>query len=138
MVKQKFTKPDAPLSPVTYMVNTPEHNLAKWLDSLIKPYIPDRHSLPSTSSFIHKIEDFKPTNDVKLASFDVTCLFTNVPVDLVIDNIANKLFSSDVAPELPFLHTKTIITQNIFKKLSNLVPKVCSFITVNYFCKLMA
>ena len=71
------------------MINTPEHNLAKWLDSLIKPYIPDRYSLPSTSSFIDRIKELKPNNDAKLVSFDVTSLFANVPVDLVIDDIAN-------------------------------------------------
>ena len=64
------------------MINTFEHNLAKWLDSLIKPYIPDRYSLPSTSSFIDKIKELNPTNDAKLISFDVTSFFTNIPVDL--------------------------------------------------------
>ena len=102
------------------MINTPEHNLAKWLDSLIKPYIPDRYSLPSTSSFIDKIKELKPTNDAKLVGFDVTSLFTNVPVDRVIDDIANKLFSCDVALELPFVQAKKPITQNIFKKLLKL------------------
>ena len=53
-------------------------------------------------------------------SFDVTSLFTNVPVDLVIDDIANKLFSYDVASKLPFLQAKKPITQNIFKKLLKL------------------
>ena len=105
------------LRPVTSMFNTPKHNLAKWLDSLIKPYIPDSQSLPSIFNFNDKIKELKPTNDVKLASFNVTSLFTNVPVDLVIDNIANKLFSSDVASEFPFLYSKKLITRNIFKKL---------------------
>ena len=99
------------------MINNPEHNLAKWLNSLIKLYNPDRYSLPSTSSFIDKIKELKPINDAKLVSFDVTSLFTTVPVDLVIDDIANKLFSYDVAPELPFVQAKKPITQNIFKKL---------------------
>ena len=53
-------------------------------------------------------------------SFDVTSLFTNVPVDLVIDDIANKLFSYEVASKLPFLQAKKPITQNIFKKLLKL------------------
>ena len=36
----------------------------------------------------------------------MTNFFTNVPVDLVIDDIVNKLFSSDVAPESSFLHSE--------------------------------
>ena len=118
--KAKIHKTGCPLRPVTSMINTPEHNLAKWLDSLIKPYIPDRYSLSSTSSFIDKIKELKPNNDAKLVSFDVTSLFTNVPVDLVIDDIANKLFSYEVASKLPFLQAKKPITQNIFKKLLKL------------------
>ena len=73
------------------MINDPEHNLAKWLDSLIKHYIPDHYSLPSTSSFIDKINERKPTNDAKLVSCDVTSLFTYVPVDIVIDDIAKTI-----------------------------------------------
>ena len=101
--KAKIHKTGCPLRLVTSVVNTPEHNLSKWLNSLIKPYIPDSYFLPSTSSFIDKIKIFKPTNNEKLVSFDVTSLLTNVPVDLVLDDIVNKLFSRDVAPELPFL-----------------------------------
>ena len=99
------------------MVNTPEHNLAKWLDSLIKPYIPDSYSLPLTSSFIDKIKELKQTNDAKFANLAVTSLFINVPVDRVVDDIANKFFSSDLATELLFLQSKKPIMQNIFKKL---------------------
>ena len=115
--KAKIHKTGCPLRPGTSVINTREHNLAKWLDSLIKPYIPDRYSLPSTSSFIDKIKELKRTNDAKLVSFDVTSLFTNVPVDLVIDNIAKKLFSCDVAPELPFVQAKTPLRKTSLKNI---------------------
>ena len=98
------------------MVDSPEHNLAKWLDSLIKPYVPDTYSLLSTSSFIEEIKILKPRNDIKLLNFDVTSLFTNDSVGLAIDDIAKKLFSCDVAFEFPFPQSKTLIRQNIFKK----------------------
>ena len=62
------------------------------------------------------IKEVKLTNDVKLVSFDVTSLFTNVSVDHRVDDIVNKLLSSDVAPGLHFLHFKKTITQIIFKK----------------------
>ena len=102
------------------MVDTPEHNLDKWLNSLIKSYVPDSLSLSLSSSLVDKIEELKPKNDLKLVSLGVTSLFTNVPVDLVIDGIGNKLFSSNVAPELPFPHSKKTIAQNIWKKLLKL------------------
>ena len=115
--KTNVHKTGCPLRPVTSMINTPEHNLAKWLDSLFKLYIPDRYSLPSTSSFIDNSKELKPINDAKLVSFDVSSLFTTVPVEFVIDDIANKLFSCDVAPEFPFFQARKPITQKIFQKL---------------------
>ena len=80
-----------------------------------KFYIPDSYSLSSTSSFINKIKEVKPTNDVKLLSFDVTSLLTYVSVDLRIDDIVNELFSSDVAPELHFLHFKNQLRKTSLK-----------------------
>ena len=57
-------------------------------------------------------------------SFDVASLFTNVLVDLVIDDITNKLFSGDVAPELSFVHSKNQLHKWSLKNLWNSVPKV--------------
>ena len=74
--------------------------------------IPVSYFLPLISSFTDKIKELKPTNDIKLVSFDVASLFTNVPADLVIEDRANKLFSSDVVLESPFLQSKKPITQN--------------------------
>ena len=85
----------------------------------IKPYISDSYSLPSTSSFMDKIKELTPTNDTKLVSFNVTSVFTNIPVDVVIDNIANKLFSCNVVRELPVLQSMKPITQSIFKKIAD-------------------
>ena len=102
MVKPKFIKPDVSL----------DHSMLP-NDSLIKPYIPDCYSLPSSSSYIDKIKELKLTNDAKLVSFDVTSRFTNISEDLVVDHIANKLFSYDVTPELSFYSPR-----NQFRKTS--------------------
>jgi len=36
----KVHKTNFPLRPVVSMINTPEYELAKYLDNLIKPYVP--------------------------------------------------------------------------------------------------
>ena len=46
--------------------------------SLIKLYIPNRYSLPSTSSFIDKIKEFKPT--VTIIIFGICMLLSCVNV----------------------------------------------------------
>ena len=48
----KVLKDNTPLRPVVYMVGTPEYKLAKYLDNLIKPLIPDTYLLKSTDDFI--------------------------------------------------------------------------------------
>ena len=44
----KVHKPNFPLRPVVSMVNTPEYALAKYLDNMIKPYLPQTRMLKST------------------------------------------------------------------------------------------
>ena len=41
----KVHKPDIPLRRIASMISTPEYKLAKFLDGLIKPHIPDRFLL---------------------------------------------------------------------------------------------
>ena len=49
----KVHKSDVPLRPVISMIGTPEYKLAKFLDDLIKPHIPDTHLLnPLKNSLI--------------------------------------------------------------------------------------
>ena len=52
----KVHKSNVPLRPVVSMVDTPEYNLAKCLDIMIKPYIPDTHLLRSTEDFLKRLK----------------------------------------------------------------------------------
>ena len=52
----KVHKSNVPLRPVVSMVDTPEYNLAKYLDNMIKPYIPDTHLLRSTEDFLERLK----------------------------------------------------------------------------------
>ena len=51
----KVHKTNVPLRPVVSMVGTPEYKLAKYLESLIKPHIPDTYLLRSTENFIERL-----------------------------------------------------------------------------------
>ena len=64
--------------PVILMIGTPEYQLAKFLDSIIKNYIPDSNMLHSSDYFLDEINNFKFKADHKLVSFDVQSFFTNV------------------------------------------------------------
>ena len=74
----KVHKENYPLRPVCSMVGTPEHCLAKFLDNIIKPHIPNQNMLKSTTDFLDKLDQFDVKNGDKMVSFDVVSLFTNV------------------------------------------------------------
>ena len=77
------------------MIGTPEYQLAKFLDPIIKNYIPDSYMLHSTDHFRDEINNFKFKADHKLVGFDVQSLFTNVPLNETINIIAEYIYSKD-------------------------------------------
>ena len=61
------------------MIGTPNYQPAKFLDSIIKNYIPDSYMLHSTDHFLDEI-----TSNLKLITNLLALtlnLFTNVPLD---------------------------------------------------------
>ena len=74
------------------MVNTPEYNLARYLDGLIKPHIPSKYSISSNVEFLSRLKEFKILQGDKCLSFDVVSLFTNVPLRETIEIMANELY----------------------------------------------
>ena len=113
----KVHKTDTPLRPVCSMVGTPEYDLAKFLDNIIKPYMPNRYMLFSTKHFIEKINDFNILPRDKMVSFDVVSLFTNVPLIETINLIANYIYSRNDPPHFSktvFKNMMKIVTQGYF------------------------
>ena len=114
----KVHKPDIPLRPVVSMINTPEYKLAKFLDGLIKPHIPDRFLLHSTEHFIDSLKDVPYSKKDNMVSFDVISLFTNVPLPETIEIIVNYLYekNKNIMPieRKVFRKLMFIATQGIF------------------------
>ena len=99
----KVHKENNPVRPVCKMINTPEHCLAKFLDDLIKPHIPNQNMLNSTSNFLDKLDNFQIKPGDKMVSFDVVSLFTNVPLISTIELITERVYQSASHP--PFSRT---------------------------------
>ena len=112
----KVHKQDKPARPIISMINTPEYRLAKFLDELIKPYIPNRYMLDSTQDFITKLKQFTPSQNQIMVSFDVVSLFTNVPLSETIDIVAQYIYDKDNSNQLPF-------TKDIFIKLMHMATQ---------------
>ena len=98
----KVHKNGIPLRPIVATCGSPQSKLAKWLaDSLstLLGKISNSHLLHS-SDFISRIRNLGPTHG-KLISLDVTALFTNVPIDFVLDNLKRAADSNIFQPPIP-------------------------------------
>ena len=76
----KVHKEDNPARPVISMVGSTEYKLAKFLDTIIKPYISHKHMLRSSYEFLEKLQEINLNLNQVMVSFDVKSLFTNVPL----------------------------------------------------------
>jgi hypothetical protein len=98
----KIHKDNYPLRPVVSMINTSEYKLAKFLDDYIKPNIPKDFMLNSTNHFLDKLKGQPLSGHETMVSYDVTSLFTNVPLQETIDIIIERLYSDKAILTPPF------------------------------------
>ena len=75
------------------MIKSPQHKLAKFLNSLLEPVLAHYSQFVVKDSFevIERIKNIKPDNTV-LTPFDVKQLFTNVPLEESIKVSVDKLY----------------------------------------------
>ena len=98
----KVHKDNFPMRPIVSMINTPEYNLSKYLDTFIKPNIPERYMLKSTNEFLSKIKAYPLSGGEQMVSYDVVSLFTNVPLSDTIDIIVNFVYGEGSVVKPPF------------------------------------
>ena len=104
------------------------YDLACSLCDLILSVVPDDYSRKDTFSFVSQIKNGNISGKF-LASYDVTSLYTNIPLQETIDTAINLIFNHN-----PY--------QNITKKELNffsflLYHRLILFLTVNFIIKLM-
>ena len=112
----KVHKDSYPIRPVVSMIDTPEYGLAKWLDTFIKPNIPDQYMLNSTDHFINIVKDCPVQSGDHLVSYDVKSLYTNVPLKETAGIVTKYVYSKDSVCTPP-------IPEKIFTKLLLLVTE---------------
>ena len=109
----------SPFRPILSSVGSYIYNLAKFLNTLLCPCIPNQFSSSNSFSFVNEIRNLKFPHSF-LVSFDVESLFTNVPVketteisiDLILQHHTNLKISK---PQLRKLfHFATSQTHFLF------------------------
>ena len=96
----KVHKTGCPFRPIVSSVNTYNYNLASFLVGILQPISTNQYTVKDSFSFAHWAKTYKHGNGM-MCSFDVSSLFTNVPLDETLNICLNKLYSLPDPPKLP-------------------------------------
>ena len=83
------------MRPILLATQTYNYALAKWLDTKLKPLSLNRYTVTDIFEFATEIRNLEIANGGILVSYDVSSLFTNVPLDETIEILANRAFTNN-------------------------------------------
>ncbi|XP_015770368.1 PREDICTED: uncharacterized protein LOC107348803 [Acropora digitifera] len=83
------------MRPILSATGTYNYTLAKWLDEKLKPLSVNNHTISDVFQFAEEIRELDFNEDDILVSYDVSALFTNVPLEETIQILANKAFNQN-------------------------------------------
>ena len=78
------------MRPILSATGTYNYKLAKWLDEKLKPLSVNEHTVSDIFVFADELREMKIKDREVLASYDVSSLFINVPVDETIKSITEQ------------------------------------------------
>ena len=91
----KIHKPDTPLRPIVSSCGSVTYGVAKELAKILKPLVcKSPHHIHSTQDFVEQVKHITLAPGECLSSYDVSALFTLVPVDQAL-NIIKDLLEKD-------------------------------------------
>ena len=83
------------MRPILSATGTYNYKLAKWLDENLKPLSINASTVTDIFTFTEEIQGMEINDQDILVSYDVSSLFTNVPVNETIELLAEKAFKDD-------------------------------------------
>ena len=90
----KFSPSDSfpKLCPIVSSIGTFNYNLARFLCDLLSPLVPNDYSSKDTFSFVSQIKNANLSKKL-IVSYDVTSLFSNIPLQETVDIAINLIFN---------------------------------------------
>ncbi|CAF4389133.1 unnamed protein product [Rotaria sp. Silwood2] len=117
----KIHKENMPLRPVRSSIGTYNYGLAKVLKQMLSSIIQNEVIVKDTFAFVNELRSLpKSASKYKMVSFDITSLYTNIPVNETIDIILKHLYNDERPPPT--------IKKNDMKKLLEFVTEKSHFI----------
>ena len=113
----KVHKLDTPCRPILAATGSYTYECSSWLNEILIPLRDHPANLKDGIQFVNEISKLSINQSDQLASFDVKSLFTNIPIEFVINLILEKIYDENHIDK--FYGMKK--TQ--FKKLLNWVTK---------------
>ena len=90
----KVHKINTPLRPILAAYNTAMYKLAKFIIPLIEHLSINDYSIKNSYNFFQSISYFVPNDNHFMASFDISSLYTNIPIHETINLVCDKIFQS--------------------------------------------
>ena len=95
----KIHKANTPLRPIVSCINSPTYKLSRFIAKILSPLVGSTDSfVMNTGHFVEMMRDEKLGPDEMLVSFDVSSLFTNVPIQEAVQVIKKKLKEDQSLP----------------------------------------
>ena len=122
----KIHKPGVPIRPIVSYSGSPLYNLNKYIANILKAYVRDENNNAKNSTTFSNYIRYVPIEDDEImVSFDVTSLYTNIPITDTLNIIKDYVNNDDQFTR------KTVIPQDKFLDLVHLVLTT-TWYTFNY------
>ncbi|XP_078365461.1 uncharacterized protein LOC144649756 [Oculina patagonica] len=111
----QITTDNLKLRPIISTCGTYFYETAKALSKYLAPLAENQHTIKNTLDFAEKLKDRTIEEDEIAVSYDVTSLFTEIPLDETINHILDQIYKQHKLPQ--------IAPRTIFKRLLERVTK---------------
>ncbi len=90
----KVHKPGVPLRMIVDFTSSPTFNLARYLSRIISPVMGKTvHRIKNSTHFLQKLRPVQVTSTKMMVRFEISSLFTNVPIAKTMDILINLLIN---------------------------------------------